>query len=220
MANLCFWPIARIGETSCKDPTQICKNSFQLANLPLFKKKLTHKNCMVEHPRNQVLEMHVDKNLLLTFQCWKTSFKIEVCSCSGYPSVCIKEVEMVESVDDPKTSQSNAEYRFPNFEMLDVKIASSLKKIIRNSNFKKRVNLAEQKAQMDDRILRGRQVAFVIYEYFWVTGAHEAVVGYSDLFRITSHVDDVQDFDTRWCEVLLSFKVHPDDIPESLYKMR
>ena len=39
----------------------------------------------------------------------------------------------------------NWRYRFPNFEMLDAKIASALKKIIQNSNFKKRVNLAEQK---------------------------------------------------------------------------
>ena len=54
-------------------------------------------------------------------------------------------MEMVESVDDPKTSQSFAECQFPNFEMLDAKIASSLKKIIRNSNFKKRINLTKQK---------------------------------------------------------------------------
>ena len=43
----------------------------------------------------------------------------------------------------------------------------------------------------------------MIYEYFRVTGAQEAVLDYSDLFRITLHGDDVQDFDTRW-EVLQS----------------
>ena len=49
---------------------------------------------------------------------------------------------------------------------------------------------------MEDRFLRGRQIAFMIYEYFRVTGAQEAVLDYSDLFRITLHGDDVQDFDT------------------------
>ena len=39
---------------------------------------------------------------------------------------------------------------------------SSLKKIIQNSNFKKRVYLEDQKAQLDDRFLRGRQIAFMI----------------------------------------------------------
>ena len=42
---------------------------------------------------------------------------------------------------------------------LIAKIASSLKKVIQNSNFTKRVNLEEQKAQFGDRFLRGRQVA-------------------------------------------------------------
>ena len=45
----------------------------------------------------------------------------------------------------------------------------------------------------------------MIYEYFRGTGAHEAVLGYSDLFRITLH-GDVQEFDTRWDEVLLSIR--------------
>ena len=47
-------------------------------------------------------------------------------------------------------------------------------------------------------IFRGRQIAFMICEYFRVTGAHEAVLDYSDLFCITLHGDDVQDFDTIW----------------------
>ena len=37
-------------------------------------------------------------------------------------------MEMAESVDNPKTSQSIRGCRFPNFEMLDAKIASALTK--------------------------------------------------------------------------------------------
>ena len=78
---------------------------------------------MVEQPRNQVSEMLFDKFPdPSAFQCWKTSFKTEVCSCSSFPTdamLWIKEVEMVESVDDLKTSQSIEGHRFPNFEMLD-----------------------------------------------------------------------------------------------------
>ena len=54
---------------------------------------------------------------------------------------------LVESVDDLKTSQSIGGHRFPYFETLDAKIASTLKKITQNSYFKKRVNLGEQKVQ-------------------------------------------------------------------------
>ena len=74
----------------------------------------------------------------------------------------IKEVEMVDSVDDLKTSPSIRGHPFPNFEMLQAKIVSSLKKINEISNFKKNVNLAEQKVQLDDRFLRGRQTAYMM----------------------------------------------------------
>ena len=48
--------------------------------------------------------------------------------------------------------------------MLDAKIASALNKIIQNSQFKKKVSLEEQKAQKEDPFLRGRQIAFMIYD--------------------------------------------------------
>ena len=64
-------------------------------------------------------------------------------------------------------------------------------------------------------------MAVVICEYFRVTGAHEVVLYYSDLFRIALRGDDVQGFDTRWDEVLLSIQQVPsDDILERLCRMR
>ena len=64
----------------------------------------------------------------------------------------IKEVEMVDSMDDLKSSHSIQGYtHFPNFEMLDARTASALNKIIQNSFFKKKVGLEEQKAQKEDR---------------------------------------------------------------------
>ena len=118
---------------------------------------------------------------------------------------------MVDSLDDLKTSQSIRGHRLPKFEVLDAKTASSLKKIIQNSNFKKRINLTEQKAQVDDRFFRGRQIAFMIYEYFRVTGAHEAVLDCSDTFRITLHGDDILDLDTRWDDVSWSTSLVSND---------
>ena len=73
---------------------------------------------------------------------------------------------MVDSLDELKSSRSVCGKNFPNFEMLDAKITSALNKIIQNSQFKKKVCLEEQKAQKEDRLLRGRQIAFMIYDYF------------------------------------------------------
>ena len=50
------------------------------------------------------------------------------------------------------TSRSVSGKNFPNFEMLDAKIASALNKIIQNSQFKQNVSLEEQKAQKEDSV--------------------------------------------------------------------
>ena len=46
-------------------------------------------------------------------------------------------------------------------------------------HFKKKVSLEEQKAQKEDRFLRGRQIAFMTFDYFRVTGAYDTVLDFS-----------------------------------------
>ena len=133
----------------------------------------------------------------------------------------IKEIEMVDSVDDLKSSSSTRGIPVPNFEVLDVRTASALNKMIHNSHFKRRISLEEHKAQKQDRFFRGRQIAYLIYEYFRVTGANDSVENYADLFTIGLRNDDIQVFDSKWDEILLSMtKIPPDDIMEGLYKLR
>ena len=38
----------------------------------------------------------------------------------------------------------------------------------------------------------------MINDYFRVTGAHDTVLDYADLFSVTLHDDNIQEFDTRW----------------------
>ena len=112
-------------------------------------------------------------------------------------------------------------YSFPEFEMLDAGIASPLNKVIQNSYFKKKVSLEEQKTQKEYWFLRGRQIAYMFYDNFTVTGAHDTVLDYADLFTVILRKDDVQEFDTRWDEILLSMsKIPSDDVLESLFKLR
>ena len=106
--------------------------------------------------------------------------------------------------------------------MQDAKIARAVNKIIQHSHFKQKVSLEEQKAQKDGRFLRGRQIAFMIYDYVRVTGAHDAVLDYADLFSFALVATiNVQELETRWDEVLLSMsKIPSDDTLGSLYKLR
>ena len=72
-----------------------------------------------------------------------------------------------------------------------------------------------------DRFLRGRQIAYLIYEQFRVTGTHNSVENYTDLFTSVLRNDDIQEFDSKWDGILLSMtKIPHDDILEGLYKLR
>ena len=179
-------------------------------------------NYMVGQQRQQISELQFDNfPNPQPFLVWKIRFKNQATTCSDFPSdamLWINEVETVDSLDELKSSRSIAGKNFPNFEMLDAKIAS---KILQNSQFKKKISLEEQKAQKEDRFLRGRQIAFMIYDHFRVTGAHDAVLDYADLFPVTLHDDSIQEFDTGWDEILLSMsKIPSDDVLECLYKLR
>ena len=130
-------------------------------------------------------------------------------------------MELVDSVDELRSSSSSRGISMPNFEVLDAKIASALNRIIHNTRFKKKVSLEEMKAQKEDRFLLGRQIAYLIYEYFRVTGANDSVENYADLFTISLRNDDLEEFDSKWDGIPLSMtKIPPDDILEELYKLR
>ena len=187
------------------------------------KKWKDSKNSRADQQRLQISDLHFDK-FPTTFACWKIRFKTEVCICSQFPTeamLWIREVEMVESVDDLKSSCSVRGTQTPDFEVLDAKIASALNRIIHNTRFKKKISLEEMKARKEDRFLRARQIAYLIYEYFRVLGANDSVENYTDLFTILLRNDDIQEFDSKWDEILLSMTQIPsDDIWEGLYKLR
>ena len=72
-----------------------------------------------DQQRLQILDLHFDKFLTpATFACWKIRFKTEVCTCSQFPTEVmqwIKEVEMVDSVDELRSSSSIRGISMPNF---------------------------------------------------------------------------------------------------------
>ena len=54
-----------------------------------------------------------------------------------------------------------------------------------------------------------------------MTVTHDTMLDYADLVSATLRDDDVQEFDTRRDEVLLSMaKIPSDDVLDSLYKLR
>ena len=143
-----------------------------------------------------------------SFLVWKTRFKTQV-------------MKWIKRSGELKSSRSVSGKDFPDFEMLDAKIASAVNKIIQNSQFKKEDQPRGADSTERGRFLRGRQIAFMIYDYFRVTAAHDTVLDYTYWFSVTLRTDNVQEFDTRWHEVLLSMtKIPSYQLWESLHKLR
>ena len=194
-----------------------CQSGPSAIDSVIFSARDSSKNHGADQQRLQISDLHFDKfPTPATFACWKIRFKTEVCTCSQFPTEAmqwIKEVELVDSVDELKSSSSTRGISMQNFEVLDARIASALSKIIHNSQFIRRISLEEQKAKKEDRFLRDRQIACLIYDYFRVTGTHDFVENYPDLFTIVLRNDDIQEFNSKWDGMLLSMtKIPPDDI--------
>ena len=54
-----------------------------------------------------------------------------------------------------------------------------------------------KKAQKADRFLRRRQISYLIYENFRVTGVDDSVLDYADFFSVVLRNYNIHEFDTR-----------------------
>ena len=141
-----------MSETQTPDTTlnQRCQSGPSARNSVVFCEVGFSKNYGADQQRLQISDLHFDKFLAsATFAFWKIRFEIVVCICSQFLTEAmhwIKEVEMVDSVDDLMSSSSIRGIQMPNFEVLDAKFASARNRIIHNSQFKSKVSLEEQKS--------------------------------------------------------------------------
>ena len=172
-------------ETARKRDSEMKRESLNTSvSLPHFRSRsgmLNHtggtysRSGMMDYPRILVTEWNLGKiHDSMEFHSWKVNFKTGVCTRTADPQITmhwIKEVEIAKSIDEPVTSRSIvARTDFPDFDMLDAVIASALKKLLNTqTHFQKRASVEEQRAQNSDRFLRGRRIAYMIYEHFRAT---------------------------------------------------
>ena len=150
------------------------------------------------------------------------NFRTEESSKAKHPCLAIiwiKEIETAKTIDDLITPKSITGTDFPDHDELDMMMTAALKKCYdRQTHFRKNISVEEQRAQKNDRFLRGRQIAFVIYDHFRSTGSYDQIQGLSGLFSIRLENDDIQDFVRRWEQALISANDPPSNkILEGLY---
>ena len=110
------------------------------------------------------------------------------------------------------------DYRAKRFHRLRYAWWDNCVCIEQTSRFRKRVSVEGQCAQKSTTDSHEGHIANMIHEHLRATGAYEAVQGLSDLFNIRLQNDNVQSFDVRWDQALLSasewnaFKCDPERI--------
>ena len=146
---------------------QRCQSGPSATNSFIPSEGDSFKNYGTDQQRLQISDLHFDKfPTPATFVCWKIRFKTEVCTCPQFPTEAmqwIKEVELLDSVDDLRSSSSTRGISMPNFEVLDARIASALNKTIHNSKSKERSVWRNKKHPKEDVFLRGKQIAYLIF---------------------------------------------------------
>ena len=99
------------------------------------------------------------------FQSWIVIFRTEVCSKGKTSTLAlqwIKEIETAKSLEELITPKSITGKDFPVHEELDLMMAASLKRCYdKHTHFRKKISVEEQRAQEDNRFLRGTQIAYL-----------------------------------------------------------
>ena len=97
-------------ERQKQDQDLRCQSGPSATNSAIFSGGDTSKNYVADQQRLQISDLHFDKFLHQPrLFAGIIRFKTEVCTCSQFPTEAmqwIKEVEMVDSVDDLKSSSS------------------------------------------------------------------------------------------------------------------
>ena len=107
-----------------------CQSGPSVKDSVIFSGGDSSKNYGADQQRLQISDLHFDKfPTSATFACLKIRFKTEVCTCSQFLTEAmqwIKEVELVDSVDELRSSSSTRGISMPNFEVFEARIASAL----------------------------------------------------------------------------------------------
>ena len=138
----------------------------------------------------------------------------------------IKEVEMIESVDDLKSSRSiQGETHFPNYELLYAKIATALNKIVQKLPLKEEGQSGGTESsergsvpsRKTDRLHDPRQlpVLLALMIQFLITLTYSQLLFAMMMFR--NSIRYGMKFFESWN---VFSKIPPDDLLESLYKLR
>ena len=122
-----------------------------------------------------------------TFAILKMNYNTEVCSVSSFPT---EEMMWITEFDSAKGRNEMTSFYFmfgriiSDIEALHSSIASVAKKLL-TADFKRRVNMEEQKrhSRTNDSF-KGRQIEYITHDHFKISCTGETLLDFNDFARV------------------------------------
>ena len=147
-----------------------------------------------------------------TYRNWRIKTREAVVAASTDPESAFKWVS--ESWKDTQTLE--ALRKVAPFATLDAKLLSALTNII-TGDFARKVDTFKETEATAGRIVRGRQVLFMLHEHFSTNIKHGATYALQDLFSVQLRGEN-QAFISNWDQVLAGIVQTPDEsVLETLF---
>ena len=135
---------------------------------------------------------------------WRLAFKKAVASVSRRSKLAFKWITAVESAK----SLEKLAY-IGDFEELDAKLSKALDDII-SGEFQKKVQVKETEYSKEGFMRTGRQITWMLYEYFKVSETDGAMLDWDELLSVELRGDNLQQFLSDLETTLLSINGLPD----------
>ena len=169
----------------------ICTQSESGMTIPSYPSSEMHLGKFPDHTEFQSWELDCE----LPNRGLLERRRIPHAPCSGS-----RKSKQPNRCDDLNTPKSITGKDFPDYEKLDLMMESALKRCFdKQTHFRKKISVEEQRAQKDNRFLRGRQIAYLIYEYFRPAGPCDEIQGLSGRcarFQVTRFLPSSDNYGT------------------------
>ena len=148
-----------------------------------------------------------------TYRNWRIKTREAVVAASTDPDSAFKWVS-----DSWKEDQTlEALRKVAPFATLDAKLLSALTNII-TGDFARKVDTFKETEATAGRIVRGRQVLFMLHDHFSTNIKHGATYALQDLFSVQLRGENLKSFISNWDQVLAGIVQTPDvSVLETLF---
>ena len=140
------------------------------------------------------------------FRSWKLAFKKAVAATSSWRSDdafgWISQVEKVATMDELSSSG--------DFTELDTLLAVEWDKIL-TGEFKKTVQIHEIRLAQEDKMIKGRQITWLVFDHFRLSDIDGALLNWSELVHVSLKGDNLKQFLNDWDTTCTYIETLPDE---------